>query len=173
MNLMRRLMVGMAACCVAVSGWSQPVGHLSVPGMQHVHSGFAQVPSLPSTHHYLLNVVHPDATHDTMSSGYLAKQTLVYTDFVLLLWRNAKSALGNADSGEIYLADYDSSQKSRPMQDQMVLVRFTIPPNETRAVVRVTVAAGRAYSGYRQPLLINYSGTVDMNARALGYLVPN
>lgn len=173
MNLTRRLMVGMAACCVAVSGWSQPVGHLSVPGMQHVHSGFAQVPSLPSTHHYLLNVVHPDATHDTMSSGYLAKQTLVYTDFVLLLWRNANSTPGNADSGEIYLADYDSSQKSRPMQDQMVLVRFTIPPNETRTVVRVTIAAGRAYSGYRQPLLINYSGTVDMNARALGYLVPN
>ena len=172
-RLHKRLCALVLGCCTAWSVWGQPVGHLNVPGMQHVHSGFTQVPSLPSSHHYLLNVVHPDGTVDTMSSAYLVKQTLVYTDVVLLLWRNANSAIGNPESGEVYLADYDSSQKGRPLQDQMPLVRFTIPPNETRAVVRVTLAAGRAYSGYRQPLLVNYSGSVDMNARALGYVVPN
>ncbi len=167
------LVVACALACAALAAQAQPLGHLGVPGMQQVHSGFATVPGLPATHHYLLNVVHPDATVDTMSSAYLVKQTLVYTDFVLLLWRNPKSAFGNADSGEIYLADYDSSQKGWPLQDQMPLVRYTIPPNESRAVVRVTMTAGRAYGGYRQPLLVNYSGTVDMNARALGYVVPN
>jgi hypothetical protein len=170
---LRHLVIVLALGGGAIAAQAQPAGHLGVPGMQQVHSGFAQSPGLPGQNHYLLNVVHPDGTVGTMSSGYLAKQTLVYTDFVLLLWRNAHSTIGNPDSGEIYLADYDSTQKSRPMQDQMPLVRFTIAPNETRAVMRVTMTAGRAYSGYRQPLLVNYSGTVDMNARALGYLLPN
>jgi hypothetical protein len=173
MNFIRHIAFLLLAC-PAFAAVAQVNGHLNVPGAQMVYSGFAPQNGLPQNQHYLLNTVHPDGTVDTMSSAYLVKQTLVYIDFVLLLYRNSNSVLSSPETGEVYLADYDSSLKGKPVQDQWPLVRYTIPANEGRAIVHVSLPAGRAYSGYRQPMLISYGTTsVTLNGRALGYVMPN
>lgn len=128
MMFFRRFVLFLVFACAAAGAWAQPVGHLGVPGAQMVRSDFATVAGLPATNHYLLNVVHPDGTVDTMSSAYLLRQTLVYVDLVLIIFRNSASVPGSAESGEIYLGDYDSSLKARPVQTRWHCCASRSPP---------------------------------------------
>lgn len=176
---MNRITFLRRAGAIAVLGLSafgasaQAPGHLNVPGMQTVYSHFGALPGLPSNQQQWLGFFLPDGRVEPTYPDILQKQTLSLMDFTLLVYRPNGPA-GVDESGEIYLGDVDASQKGRPLQDQMPIVRYTMPAKETRLVLRVTLAAGRAFSGYRQPVVVHYGPAgVLVNARALGYVVPN
>lgn len=161
-----------------ISGWisacaAQAVGHLNVPAAQMVRSDFAATAGTAQPLH-LLNVVRPNGGYDTLAKDYLDRQTMVLTDFTFILYRSNGAAYTYPESGEIYVAAVDVSQRGRPVADQQILARYTIPPNESRVVVRVSIGAGRAFSGTHWPAITHYGPSgVEVNARANGYLLPN
>ena len=158
-------------CTLAAS--AQPVGHLNVPAMQSTHSYFGTTPGLPGHQYHWLGLNYPDGRADPMHPDLLHKQTLTLMDLVFLVVRPNGPA-GVDESGEIYLGDVDASLKGRPLQDQLPVVRYTMPAKESRLVLQVTLSAGRAFSGYRQPVVVHYGPAgVLVNARAIGYIVPN
>lgn len=157
----------------ALAASAQPVGHLNVPAMQSSHSYFGATPGLPSNQYHWLGLMYPDGRADPMQPDLLLKQTLSLMDLVFLVVRPNGPA-GVEESGEIYLGDVDASLKGRPLQDQLPVVRYTMPAKESRLVLQVTLAAGRAFGGYRQPVIVHYGPAgVVVNARAIGYVVPN
>lgn len=161
-----------------LSGWisacaAQAVGHLNVPAAQMVRSDFAATTGTAQPLH-LLNVVRPNGVYDTLAKDYLDRQTLVLTDFTFIAFRSNGAAYTYPESGEIYVAAVDIAQRGRPVADQQILARYTIPPNEYRVVVRVSIGAGRAFSGTLWPAITHYGPPgVEINARANGYLLAN
>lgn len=165
--------LALAAVCGAGTARAQVPGHLNVPGSQMIHAGFTPMPGLPTHHHHLLNVVRPDGTQDMPGAGYLHKQTLVAMDATIIVWRNG-AASGWPESGEVYLGDVDVTQKGRPIQDQWPLVRYTMPANETRLVLRVPLIAGRAFAGARHPVVVHHGPPgIEINPRLSGYVLPH
>ena len=157
----------------ALTASAQAPGHLNVPGMQTVHSYYQAMSGTRSNEYQWLGLVFPDGRVQPMQYDQLTKQTLTIMDLIILVYRPT-GPTGTDETGEIYLGDHDASLKGRPLQDQMPLVRYTIPGNESRVVLRVSLGAGRAFSGYRQPVLIHYGPyNAQIGARTLGYVVPN
>jgi hypothetical protein len=157
----------------ALSASAQAPGHLNVPGLQTVHSHYQAMSGTRSNEHQWLGLVFPDGRVQPMQYDQLTKQTLTLMDVIILVYR-PNGPTGADESGEIYLGDQDASQKGRPLQDQMPLVRYTIPGNESRVLLRVSLGAGRAFSGYRHPVLIHYGPyNAQIGVRTLGYVVPN
>ena len=164
----------LVAAAAPLSAAAQAIGHLGVPATQMVYANLGPVAGLPQNQHFFNGYTLPDGTQEPWSSGLLRKQTLVLTDFLLLVYRSPSSNPANAETGEVYLADFDAVQRSRPLQDQWPLVHYTIPVGEGRIVLHVPIAAGRAFGGYRQPALVNYiNPNTVLNARVFGYLLPN
>ncbi|HXF47294.1 MAG TPA: hypothetical protein VNK91_14355 [Burkholderiaceae bacterium] len=159
-------------------GWisacaAQSVGHLNVPAAQMVRSDFAATSGTAQPLH-LLNVVRPNGVYDTLAKDYLDRQTLVLTDFTFIVFRSNGAAYAYPEFGEIYVAAVDIAQRGRPVADQQILARYTIPANESRIVVRVSIGAGRAFSGAHWPAIAHYGPPgVEINARANGYLLGN
>lgn len=162
------ILVGWISACAA-----QPVGHLNVPAAHMVRSDFGATSGTAQPLH-LLNVVRPNGVYDTLAKDYLDRQTLVLTDFTFIVYRSNGAAYTYPESGEIYVAAVDIAQRGRPLADQQVLARYTIPPHESRAVVRVSIGAGRAFGGTHWPAITHYGPPgVEINARANGYLLGN
>jgi len=171
--MFKRILLSLLLGLAALSASAQIAGHLGVPGAQMVYSSFGPITGLPANHQYPFSLVRPDGTVEPMTSTLLLKQTLVYLDVVVIVYRPG-GAVSWPESGEIYLGDVDASQRSRPLQDQAPLLRYTMPANESRLVLRVSLAAGRAYGGYRQPVAVHYGPAgIDMNVRANGYVLAN
>ncbi len=169
----KRILPALLLSLVALSASAQPAGHLGVPGAQMVHSSFGPIAGLPANQQYIHGYVRPDGTAELATSNLLLKQTLVFMDIVVIVHRPG-GAVSWPESGEIYLGDADATQKGRPVQDQAPLLRYTMPAYESRLVLRVSLAAGRAYGGYRQPVAVHYGPAgIDMNVRASGYVLAN
>jgi hypothetical protein len=172
----RTLLLPIAVVALAAAtpaAWSQALGHLNVPWRQMVLSHFNPMSGTQSNIHQWLGVSYPDGTADPMLPDSLVRQTLVLQDVVLLVFRpNGPTTV--AESGEVYLAEVDATQKARPVVGQTALVHYTMPANETRLVLRVSIAAGHAFSVYRHPAFVHSGPTgVQINVRANGYLLPN
>jgi len=177
MSSARRLF---SACALALAvalpfaAFAQAIGHLNVPAAQMVHATLGPQAGSPQNQHFFNGYTLPDGTQEPWSSSMLRKQTFVVTDFTILVYRASSSNPSYAESGEIYLADFDASLRGRPLQDQFPLVHYTIPVGEGRVVLQVPIAAGRAFGGYRQPALVNYiNPNTVISGRAFGYLLPN
>lgn len=171
--MLNRFVFVLALGLASFGASAQTAGHLGVPGAQMVYSSFGPVPGLPPNMHYPTGMTRPDGTTEALMGSFLFKQTLVYIDIVVIVYRPG-GAVSWPESGEIYLGDSDSTQKMRPLQDQMPLLRYTMPANESRLVLRVSLAAGRAFGGIRQPVAVHYGPVgIEMNLRANGYALVN
>lgn len=168
----RLLLLGLSAlACGAAS--AQSPGHLNVPGRDMVLASFSPLAGTQSNVHQWLGHMRPDGQVEPMAPDVLHKQTLVLQDIALVVFR-PHGPTSVPESGEIYLGDVDAANKGRPLQDQVALVRYTMPAYESRLVLRVSIAAGRAYSGWRQPVVMHYGpAAVQINVKAHGYVVPN
>jgi hypothetical protein len=170
---MKRRLLLSALTLGAGAAWAQSAGHLNVPGAQMVLSHFNPMPGTQAHIHQWLGLTRPDGSVEPMVPDHLMRQTLVLQDIVLMVFR-PHGPTGSSDYGEIYLGDVDASNKARPVLDQTALAHYTMGGKDARLILRVPILSGRAYSGWRQPVLVHSgSAGIQINARAHGYLVAN